>query len=91
MDHDANNQHYAEYLQLEGEVLFLVSEVERLVEPLTTLDPLARRARTSLAAARSTVGKANAATLGLLPIDDTNWCLESSHRDLVAVRLALLG
>jgi len=94
MDEALNDHHYAEYLALESAVLALVSEVEDRAAHLLTLDPLdplAHRALAVLVEARRTVGKANAAALGLLPIADTDWCLESAHRDLVAVRSALAG
>jgi hypothetical protein len=87
-----NDPHYAEYLALESVVLALVREVEdraALRLTLDPLDPLAHRALTVLVEARRTVGKANAAALGRLPVADTDWCLESTHRDLVAVRTAL--
>lgn len=94
VDDASNDRFYAEYLALEASVLALVAEVELLVAPrvsLDPLDPLAQRALTILAAARRTVGKANAAALGLLPVADTDWCLESTHRDLVAVRDAFVS
>lgn len=94
MNETSDDRHYAEYLALEAAVLALVHEVEQLVAPriaLDPLDPLAQRALAGLAAARRTVGKANAAALGLLATADTDWCLESTHRDLIAVRLTLAG
>lgn len=92
MNETSDDRHYAEYLALEAAVLALVHEVEQLVAPriaLDPLDPLAQRALAILAAARRTVGKADAAAHGLLPVADTDWCLESTHRDLIAVRLTL--
>jgi hypothetical protein len=88
----SDDRHYAEYLALEAAVLALVREVEQLVAPriaLDPLDPLAQRTLAGLAAAHRTVGKANTAALGLLTTSDTDWCLESTQRELIALRLAL--
>lgn len=94
MDKISDDPYYAEYIELEKDVLALVDEVEQLIAPriaLDPVDPLAHRALSALVEARRTVGKANAAFLGLLAVSDTDWCLESTHRDLTALRLSLMN
>lgn len=83
---------YIEYLELESSVLDMITQTESRLS-LRALgdqdDPIATEARRAVARARITVGKADAAVRGQLPIGDTDWCLESTKLELVSVLRSL--
>lgn len=82
---EQNDPFYAEYLEMESSILEMINQIESRLS-LRALndqdDPVATKALHVVAQARITVGKADAAARGQLPIGDTDWCLESTIRDL---------
>jgi len=77
---------YAEYLAMESSILDMITQIESRLA-LRVLDGMedhtATEALRAVARARITVGKADAAVRGQLPIGDTDWCFESTMRELV--------
>jgi hypothetical protein len=82
---EQNDPFYAEYLEMESSILEIINQIESRLS-LHALDdhdePTATKALRVVAQARITVGKADAAAHGQIPIGDTDWCLESTIRDL---------
>lgn len=82
---EQNDPFYAEYLEMESSILEMINQIESRLS-LRSLsdqdDPIATKALHVVTQARITVGKADAAARGQLPIGDTDWCLESTIRDL---------
>lgn len=85
---EQNDPFYIEYLEMESSILEMINQIESRLS-LRALndqdDPVAAEARRAIARARITVGKADAAVRGQLPIGDTDWCLESTKLELVSV------
>lgn len=83
---------YAEYLEMESSILDMITQIESCLS-LNALDGQDNHAATealrAIARARITIGKADAAVRGQLPVGDTDWCLESTLRDLTSALLNL--
>jgi len=88
---DRSDPHYQEYLILEDEVLGLVRRLEKVHQDryqADARDSSLQSLSKLISDAHSTLGKADAAVHGLLPVSDTSWCLESTKR---ALQNALTG
>jgi len=89
---EQQDQFYAEYLEMESSILDMITQIESWLS-LNALDGQDSHAATealrAIARARITIGKADAALRGQLPVGDTDWCLESTLRDLTSALLNL--
>ena len=89
---EQNDTFYAEYLEMESRILDMITQIESVLSSRVLGeqdDHAADEAVRAVVQARITIGKADAAVRGQLPVGDTDWCFESTLRDLTAVLLNL--
>ena len=89
---EQNDPFYAEYLEMESRILDMITQIESVLSSRVLGeqdDHAANEAVRAVVQARITIGKADAAVRGQLPVGDTDWCFESTLRNLTAVLLNL--
>ena len=89
---EQNDPFYAEYLEMESRILDMITQIESGLSSRVLGeqdDHAANEAVRAVVQARITIGKADAAVRGQLLVGDTDWCFESTLRDLTAVLLNL--
>lgn len=89
---EQNDPFYAEYLEMESRILGMITQIESDLSSRALGeqdDHAANEALRAVVRARITIGKADAAVRGQLPVGDTDWCFESTLRDLTSALLNL--